>query len=147
VGQYLHTRARRLIQYHPDLVALYPGQLILRGNWRLVIIGDEVMFQANLLEENGPGGIEIAGTIDKFRLSFTRIDGILFEGTKCIIFGEILWEKKGWDVSTGKPLFTSWRWEGAIKVDGSDFTIHHNLIGEPWTIGGSVLSARARLNE
>jgi hypothetical protein len=130
----------RLIEYHPDLIAEYPDQILVRGTWRLVIIDEHVEFHANFLEENGPGGIEIPGTIDKFRLSFTQIDLIFFEDTKCFILGDILWQKIGWDVNTGTPLFNSWTWGGLIKVDGSAFTVHHNLIGEEWTIGGSVLS-------
>jgi hypothetical protein len=135
----------QLVQYHPDLVEMYPDQLILRGNWQLVIFGEEgeeqVIFHTTFLEENGPGGEEIEGTIDIFKLSFSSVYGVFFEDSKCFVWGEILWEKKGWDVDTGKQYFMSWIWEGLIRVSGSEFTIHHDLIGEPWTIGGCVLSS------
>jgi hypothetical protein len=65
-------------------------------------------------------------------------------GTECTVEGVILYQKIGWDVNTGKPLYTYWTFDGHIIVDYATarFTLHHpTIFPVPWVIEGTVLSS------
>lgn len=126
-----------LDEYNVEVPELTKARILV-GSWRIKIQDDTVDFKARWLEENVEE--EIPGTKDRFKLVLTEVTAFGIDGAYCEIMGTLELYKTGWDVETGKPMFSVRTIEDAlIVITPSEIWIWF-WPGEPWTIRGSTIS-------
>ncbi len=111
------------------------------GSWNIEISEDlEVHFKARWLEENT--NEEILGTKDRFRLTFTVAEVV--SGDSFVeIEGTFVFDKMGWNVTTGIPYSRTQMFEGRITIDSSEIRVYFSPSESDWLIKGSTRSISA----
>ncbi|MEM2094743.1 MAG: hypothetical protein QXI32_05550 [Candidatus Bathyarchaeia archaeon] len=118
----------------------YTCAIIVCGTWNVRIGADDdgyyvALFNAHYQELNV--NEEIPGTKDYFELYLTEITSVSIDREICTIKAHLCHNKKGWDPTTGKPLFTSDdRGEVTITISSSGiyFLTEYSIIGSTLSI-------------
>lgn len=64
---------------------------------------------------------------------------VAFGDSLLAIEGTFVFEKMGWDVTTGQPWFNTQVFEGRITIDSSEILVYFADF-EPWIVKGSTRS-------
>lgn len=143
VDSFLFRARGTLDEYNPllDLSGRGAGSSIIFGvgNWAIEITEEHVVdFRGAYLEKNIFE--EIPGTIDRFELTLTDVTGVRVNGDRVEVSGRLVFEKRGWNVLTGRPKFTTFHYPARLVIDSSRILIFLGPWEPDWVIRGSILS-------
>jgi len=121
---------------------------VVHGTWFACVKGDEVEFRYFYHELNIDPEVENspAGTVDHFKIYLTELYSVDVDpdAGECVIVGHLTWDKKWWNIDTGKPEWLkpyidmdvrvvitaegieidSWN-DGSVNVVGTTLNVHY----------------------
>jgi hypothetical protein len=161
-----YYKANGKIESYVDVVA----SEIVNGNWWVTVDGDDVDFSYYYHELNIDESVENSpeGTVDHFKITLTDLYwyDIDYDTGELVVVGHLTWEKKWWNLDTGKPEWLkpfifmdvrimishegieidSWN-DDSVNVVGSTLNVHYSPPGSGSNKKGVVYRANGMLEE